>query len=111
MSMFEAQAREAVAAFGETALGRDPPIWLDAPWRTSLDGIFDRAWEPPEAGLGEVGVSLRVTALHVATADLAEGDEIGDGERVAVRGRSYKVVDRHDDGEGGLTLVLERADG
>lgn len=83
-------------------------VWLDAPWRAA-PGIFDSRHFAAAPG-AEAGVSILETTLSIDLAELAEGDAIGDDERVEARGIAYRIVDRRPGGEGWLVLVLERAE-
>lgn len=95
---FSALNQATARTFGEAV------EWLDAPARAA-GGIFDSRHFEAE-GEGQVGVSQLVTTL---TVDLADTGAIADGERLTVRGVTYRVADRRPDGQGMTVLVLERA--
>ena len=71
----------------------------------TIRGIYDEAWEEVDP---ETSVSLSVTQpnLGIKLNELAFKPRSGD--KLELRGCSYKVVDVREDGQGGATLFLHK---
>lgn len=69
-------------------------------------GIFANAHVAVDIGSG-VDNSMLAPTLGVRLSDLATKPRKGD--RVTVDGVTYKIIDSQEDGEGGSTLILQKA--
>lgn len=103
--LFEGLNAAVADTFGETDTdGTVDVSWPDAPSR-DRGGIFDSRHYAAGPG-GEAEISDLETTLSVVD---DPDDPILVGERVAVRGATWTIVDARPDGQGMTVYVLEAA--